>query len=211
MNRPNRFNAAYALSFVGFDFGDRRRICSRKPAQVRFSRRDVYPLARLRHTRAPPGFQWTGLTLHTMIRVLIDYTSSMAYPLRWKQNIARCPDLFGENREAGETPARARHCNWESFQQAQAQPLPFIRREGAGGRQPISQETCRTGLTASRIERVLYVVIGPRLSSDAGLFYVPTLLAGEYVYDIHTRITPNTGCFPFGATPGDLPGNLCPA
>ena len=36
MNRPNRFNAAYALSFVGFDFGDRRRICSRKPAQVRF-------------------------------------------------------------------------------------------------------------------------------------------------------------------------------
>ena len=36
MNRPNRFNAAYAPSFVGFDFGDRRRICSRKPAQVRF-------------------------------------------------------------------------------------------------------------------------------------------------------------------------------
>ena len=42
----------------------------------------------------------------------MDLSQCIAYSHQRKQNSVWCPEFFGENREAGETPARARHCDW---------------------------------------------------------------------------------------------------
>lgn len=69
------------------------------------------------------------------------------------KNSSRCPRQR-ENREAGVSPARARHCKWG----ATSQDATAFGWEGAGKRRSTSQETCLDSLDRTPEVRRWYVV-----------------------------------------------------
>ena len=64
-------------------------------------------------------------------------------------------NYVGENRKAGETPARARHCDWGVLQHGVSQSLSFRGRTGRRWREVLNLTLAANAATLGRVKLVL--------------------------------------------------------